>query len=153
MQTLELKIPPPAAAALIGLAMWWTAHLLGVAHPAEPSRTFAAGACAAFGLALAVLGVREFRRARTTIDPFHPDAAAALVTRGIFSHTRNPIYVGLVAVLLGWAVWLGVPWVFLGPPALMLFLLRFQILPEERVMASKFGRDYQDYRRRVRRWL
>jgi len=47
------------------------------------------------------------------------------------------MYVGLTALLVGWAVWLSVPWVLLGPVALMLFLTRFQIIPEERVMSSK----------------
>jgi protein-S-isoprenylcysteine O-methyltransferase Ste14 len=63
------------------------------------------------------------------------------------------MYLGLTAVLVGWAVWLSVPWLFVGPAALMLFLTRFQIIPEERVMSAKFGRDYDDYRKRVRRWL
>jgi protein-S-isoprenylcysteine O-methyltransferase Ste14 len=104
-------------------------------------------------LTVALLGIWAFRHAKTTVDPIHPEAASSVVTGGIFSQTRNPMYLGLVALLLGWAVWLAVPWVFLGPPALMLFLLRFQILPEECVMSSKFGRDYDDYRKRVRRWL
>ena len=69
------------------------------------------------------------------------------------SATREIQCTSLVALLLGWAVWLAVPGGFLGPPALMPFLLHFQILPEECVMSSKFGWDYDDYRKRVRRWL
>ena len=153
MQALELRIPPPIAAGIVGLAMWWTAHLLPAVHPAGPWRAIVAGACAAFGATVALLGVWAFHRAKTTVNPIHPEAASSVVTRGIYSYTRNPMYVGLTAGLLGWAVWLSVPWVFLGPPALMLFLWRFQIIPEERVMSSKFGRDYDDYRKRVRRWL
>ena len=63
------------------------------------------------------------------------------------------MYLGLTALLVGWAAWLSVLWVFLGPVAFMLYLTRFQIIPEERVMSSKFGRDYDEYRKRVRRWL
>jgi protein-S-isoprenylcysteine O-methyltransferase Ste14 len=63
------------------------------------------------------------------------------------------MYVGLTALLLGWTVWLSSPWLILGPVAFMLFLTRFQIIPEERVMSSKFGRAYNQYRQRVRRWL
>jgi protein-S-isoprenylcysteine O-methyltransferase Ste14 len=63
------------------------------------------------------------------------------------------MYIGLTALLVGWAVWLSVPWTMLGPVAFMLYLTRFQIIPEERAMSSKFGRDYDDYRQRVRRWL
>lgn len=133
--------------------MWWTASLLPAVHLAGLLRLMIAGTCAVFGVIVAVMGVWAFRQARSTLSPIHPEAASSVVTRGIFRHTRNPMYVGLVAVLLGWAVWLSVPWVFPGPYALMLFLSRFQILPEERAMSSKFGRDYADYCKRVRRWL
>ena len=153
MQALELKVPPPIAGVLVGLAMWWTAHLMPAVHPAGQWRAILAAACAAFGLTVALLGVWAFRHAKTTLNPVHPEAASSVVTRGIFGYTRNPMYVGLTAELLGWAVWLWAPWVFLGPIVLVLFLLRFQIIPEERAMSSKFGRDYDEYCKRVRRWL
>jgi protein-S-isoprenylcysteine O-methyltransferase Ste14 len=104
-------------------------------------------------LTVAILGSWAFRKAKTTVSPINPEKASSVVTGGIYSYTRNPMYVGLTAVLVGWAVWLSVPWLFLGPVAFMLFVTRFQIVPEERVMSSKFGRDYDDYRKRVRRWL
>ncbi len=63
------------------------------------------------------------------------------------------MYVGLVAMLLSWAVWLAAPWVSMGPPAVMVYLLRFQILSEERLISSKFGRDCDEYWTRVRPWL
>ncbi len=153
MRALELKIPPPLAALLVGLAMWGAAHLLPKADLAGPWRSQIAGVCGGFGLIVSVSGLLAFRRARTTVSPTNPDAASSVVTGGIYRYTRNPMYVGLTAVLLGWAVRLSVPWVFLGPVALGLFLTRFQIVPEERVLSSKFGRPYDDYRQRVRRWL
>lgn len=76
-----------------------------------------------------------------------------MVTGGVYRLTRNPMYVGLTLLLTTWAVWLAVPWTFLGPVVFALFTHCFQILPEERVMSAKFGRAYEDYRRRVRRWL
>ena len=112
-----------------------------------------AGVCAGFGVIVALLGVWAFRQAKTTVNPVAPEKASSVVTNGIFSYTRNPMYLGLTAELVGWAIWLSVPWVIVGPVALMLFLTRFQIVPEERVMSSKFGRDYDEYRKRVRRWL
>ena len=146
-------MPPPIAAVLVGLAMWWTARLLPAVHFAGPLRLMVAAAFAIFGLTVAILGVRAFRHAKTTVSPVNPEAASSVVTNGIYRRTRNPMYVGLTALLLGWAVWLSVPWVFLGPLILMLFLTRFQVIPEERVMSAKFGRDYDDYRKSVRRWL
>ena len=98
-------------------------------------------------------GIVAFRLAKTTINPVQIDQASRVVTGGIYRVTRNPMYVGLTALLTMWAVWLAVPLALLGPVFFALFTHRFQILPEERVMSAKFGREYQDYRLRVRRWL
>jgi protein-S-isoprenylcysteine O-methyltransferase Ste14 len=153
MRALELKVPPPAAALLIALAMWAATYRLPAIHLPDQMRFLLAGVCAAFGVIVALSGVRAFREAKTTVNPVTPEKASSVVTNGIFSHTRNPMYLGLTSVLVSWAVWLSIPWVLLGPVALMLYLTRFQIIPEERVMSSKFGRDYDEYRKRVRRWL
>ena len=153
MRALELKIPPPLAALLVGAVMWAAARLLPAVHLASQWRFMFAGVCAGFGVIVALLGVWAFRQAKTTVNPVAPEKASSVVTNGIFSYTRNPMYLGLTAELVGWAIWLSVPWVIVGPVALMLFLMRFQIVPEERVMSSKFGRDYDEYRKRVRRWL
>ncbi|HSI10557.1 MAG TPA: isoprenylcysteine carboxylmethyltransferase family protein, partial [Chthoniobacter sp.] len=67
--------------------------------------------------------------------------------------TRNPMYVGLTGLLTMWAVHLAVPWTLAGPIAFALFMHFFQILPEERAMEARFGREYLDYQKKVRRWL
>jgi protein-S-isoprenylcysteine O-methyltransferase Ste14 len=153
MQALETKIPPPIAALLFGLAMWLAARYLPALALSGGLRWTIACACAALGLSVALPGFWAFRKAKTTVNPMHPEAASSVVTSGIYGYTRNPMYVGLCALLAGWAVWLSGPWVLLGPLAFALFVTRFQIIPEERTMSSKFGREYDEYRRRVRRWL
>jgi len=72
---------------------------------------------------------------------------------GIYRFTRNPMYVGLALVLLGWAALLSSPWALLGPLVFVLYINRFQIAPEERVLSAKFGAAYTEYIARVRRWL
>ena len=153
MRALELKVPPPIAAFLVGLAMWVAAYLLPAIPLTDQLRLTFAGVCAGFGVIVAFLGFLALRQANTTINPVNPEKASSVVTSGIYSYTRNPMYLGLTTLLAGWAAWLSVLWVFLGPVAFMLYLTRFQIVPEERVMSSKFGRDYDEYRKRVRRWL
>ncbi len=133
--------------------------MFGVARIAQPFdvddrvRIGTAVFLALTGICFVVLGWAAFRRAKTTMDPLHPALASALVTNGIYRVTRNPMYVGLTAVLLGWAVFLAVPWTLLGPVAFVLFITRFQIIPEERMIRSTFGREYDEFRARVRRWL
>ena len=107
----------------------------------------------ALGALLVVQGARTFWRHETTIDPVDLERASTLVTGGIFRLSRNPMYVGFAAVLVGWAVCLAAPWSLAGPVAFVLFTTRFQIVPEERVMRAKFGRAYDDYRAQVRRWV
>lgn len=154
MQALELKVPPPAVALIVGAAMWAAAHLLPAVRLSSGQwRFIIAGVCASFGVIVALLGVWAFRRARTTINPTTPEKASSVVTGGIYNYTRNPMYLGLASVLVGWAIWLSAPLLILGPVAFMLYMTRFQIIPEERVMTSKFGPDYDEYRKRVRRWL
>jgi protein-S-isoprenylcysteine O-methyltransferase Ste14 len=116
-------------------------------------RTCVASALALIGIAIALAGVIAFHRARTTVNPLKPDATSALVTGGVYRFTRNPMYVGLLLVLAAWMIFLSSPWSVAGLPVFVFYLDRFQIAPEERVLAAKFGAAFADYRTRVRRWL
>jgi len=151
MKALELKVPPPIVALLVGLAMWLSSRPLP--SDTAPWRLAVAVLCAGFGVVVCILGVWAFRQAKTTVNPVNPEKASSVVSTGIYNYTRNPMYVGLTTLLVGWSIWLATPWALLGPVAFMLYMTRFQIIPEERVMSSKFGRAYDGYRQRVRRWL
>jgi protein-S-isoprenylcysteine O-methyltransferase Ste14 len=131
------------------------AILMWFAGEGSRSAVQAVAAFAAFLLAgiFAFPAVRAFRRARTTVDPVHVDRASAVVTGGIYRVTRNPMYVGLTLLLVAWALWLGGWWVWAGPVALLLWLDRFQIRPEEKAMEARFGEEYLRYKAQVRRWL
>jgi protein-S-isoprenylcysteine O-methyltransferase Ste14 len=98
-------------------------------------------------------GIVSFRRARTTVNPMKPEAATSLVSSGIYRITRNPMYVGLLFVLVAWAAGLSSAWSMLEPLAFFLYIGRFQITPEERVLSQLFGAEYSAYKARVRRWL
>jgi protein-S-isoprenylcysteine O-methyltransferase Ste14 len=153
MRSLELKIPPPAVALIAGLLMW----LISQATPSLgfifPARNVFAIAFAAAGVVTAISGALTFRRAHTTVNPMKPESASALVNWGVFSITRNPMYLGLLLVLTAWAIFLSNPLALLFLPAFVLYINRFQIAPEERALASLFGKDFESYRSRVRRWL
>lgn len=153
MKALELKIPPPVVALLVAIAMWLisrSAPLLEVPHNIA---ILAAGTLAFAGVAIALAGVITFRRASTTVHPRKPQETSALVTSGVYRVSRNPMYVGLLLILVGWAVFLSSGWALVGPLAFVLYISRFQILPEERVLSAKFGEAYAAYKSKVRRWL
>ena len=108
---------------------------------------------AVLGIAISVAGVVSFRRARTTVNPTRPDTASALVATGIYRFTRNPMYLGLFLVLAGWSAYLANAAALAGPLLFALYIDRFQIVPEERALATKFGAAFDTYRRQTRRWI
>ena len=153
MQWLELKISPPAVAAVAALAMWGVSADLADAASARAHRVAAAIAVALIGACFAVGGGISFRRAKTTSNPKKPEAVSALVISGFYRMTRNPMYLGVAIVLVAWAIALSSAWALLGPLAFVLYIDRFQIAPEERVLAALFGAEYSAYQTGVRRWL
>jgi protein-S-isoprenylcysteine O-methyltransferase Ste14 len=153
MKALELRIPPPAVASAFALLMWGISRIAPHLQVAPALRIAVAVALALIGAGVALAGVRSFRRASTTIDPLKPETASALVSAGVYRRTRNPMYLGIVFVLLAWAVWLAAPWTLLGPLGFAVFIDRFQIVPEERALRARFGAAYERYRSEVRRWL
>ena len=153
MHALELKVPPPILALLLGVAMWGASSLEPHVAIAASYRWAAALVIALVGATFDVLGLLAFRKSRTTVDPLKPQRASTFVTSGVYRITRNPMYVGLVFFLVAWAVFLGALWPFLGPVLFVPYVNRFQIEPEERILARLFGADYSRYTAEVRRWL
>ncbi len=153
MRSLELRIPPPLVALLTALAMWAVARVsIRIVVDAGVRGLLAAGLLL-LGLGISIAGVVAFRRARTTVNPLRPEATTALVVSGIYRRTRNPMYLGMAIALVAWAVQLAAPWAMLGPVAFVAWITRFQIVPEERALANRFGSGFDDYRRKVSRWL
>jgi len=108
---------------------------------------------AAIGVGIAADAFVRFRRAGTTVNPMEPSNASHLVTEGVFRFSRNPMYLGLVLLLVGWAVWLGTVSPWLVPPAFVAILTVAQIIPEERALHARFGEQYVSYQRGVARWI
>ena len=108
---------------------------------------------AAAGAAIDFLAVLAFLQRKTVINPFEPQKASTLVTSGVFRLTRNPMYVGLLLLLTAWALYLWSLWPALGPVFFFVYVSRFQIIPEERILKEVFGAPYQQYLQKVRRWL
>ncbi|HVP08361.1 MAG TPA: isoprenylcysteine carboxylmethyltransferase family protein [Burkholderiales bacterium] len=140
-------------ALLIGGGMWLLATRFPWIGFDFPERRLVAGLIALVGGLIDVTGVVTFLRARTSVNPLRPEKASAVVSAGIFGITRNPMYVGLLFVLTGWFVYLGAWSAIVGPIGFVAYIHRFQILPEERALAAKFGEEYRAYLARVRRWL
>ncbi len=138
---------------IVAGGMWTVAHLPPILHLPNLVRLLVAVILSAVGIAVAIAGVMSFRRAQTTVNPLKPETSAALVSIGVYSITRNPMYLGMALVLVAGAVYLSSIWSLLGPVLFALYITRFQIVPEERVLDGLFGAPFAVYKKKVRRWL
>lgn len=146
----HLKIPPPIWGLIMLLVAYGADRVLAssVVFRSTPLSVLVG----ASGLLLAGWGERTFAAEKTEILPASP-ANKKLVTRGPFRYTRNPMYLGLVMMALGFAFYFGtVP--FYAVSVLLFLLCNFSFIPfEEAKMQRQFVDQYTDYLRRVRRWV
>jgi protein-S-isoprenylcysteine O-methyltransferase Ste14 len=153
MNFLELKIPPPLVALIVAGLMWSIAGIGPLLAMPDSVRVASALAIFAAGAVVAISGVVSFRIAKTTVNPLKPETATSLVSSGIFGVTRNPMYLGLLLALVAWTAYLASPVALLGPVVFWLYMTRFQIIPEERVLTKLFGDSFTAYAAKVRRWI
>lgn len=123
------------------------------AAPPSPPRALVAAAIAGASVCLAGASARQFRRQGTTVEPFEPSRATFLVTTGVNSISRNPMYLGMAGVLVAHAVRLGSWRALLPVAAFTTFIDRVQIAAEEPALLANFGADYEAYLASVPRWL
>ena len=153
MNSLELKIPPPFVALALALLMWGASSATEPIEVPFALRLGIALVLVVVGQSISISGMVAFRRAKTTINPIKASAASSLVSSGVYRFTRNPVYLGLLLTLSAWALFLSNPVAWLFLPLFVLYMNRYQIGPEERVLSSLFGAEYAAYKKKVRRWL
>src|SRR5689334_9686414 len=151
MHPLELKIPPAIVVAVTAAGMWCLAYTLP-AFAYAPLRVATVG-LGLIGLVIIGWAMLSFLEAQTTVNPMKPSSASSLVTAGIYRHSRNPMYLGMLLILIAWALYLANVLTFLFLPPFVLYMNRFQIKPEERALTARFGREYLEYMSQVHRWI
>lgn len=150
---LELRIPPLALTAATAVAIALAHVYAPLLRIPFPGQKYASAALVLIGFLLAAVGVAQFRRSRTTVNPMSPNQASAIVTTGLYRVTRNPMYLGMALVLLGVAAWGSALAGYLLVGGFCWYLTRFQIIPEEKALLAAFGAEFADYMGRVRRWV
>jgi protein-S-isoprenylcysteine O-methyltransferase Ste14 len=150
-----VRVFPPAVPLLtillgVGLSRVWPLHL-GFEVP-PPARYWIGGlVVGAAVLGLGLWPVLLVRRSGQSVNPWKP--TLHIVDRGPFRLSRNPMYLQMVLVCIGFAILLWDVWVLVLTPLCGWVLHRLAILPEEAYLERKFGDVYLEYKRRVRRWL
>ena len=148
---IDNKIPPPVVALFFGAVMWLVSS--GTKDPIGTSRIIGILVCWLAGTYFSVSALIAFRKVKTTVNPLKPQSATSLVVSGVFGLSRNPMYVGMVFILLAWSIYLGSSWALLGMIGFIIFINQFQVVPEERAMLALFGEEFVSYSKKVRRWL
>jgi len=106
-----------------------------------------------FGALIGILGMWEFFKASTTIDPHSAERVSTLVQTGIYRFSRNPMYLALVSIIISLGFYLGDLLTLSVVPVFILYLQYLQIIPEEEALEEKFGDEFREYKSKVRRWL
>ena len=151
---MQLKIPPLLLTALFAALAWALAAVTPELTMTIPGREVVSHALAICGAIICGAAIVSFRRARTTVNPTRPEQASSIVTTGVYAISRNPMYLGFLGLLVGWAIYLANAIVLiLVPIGFVAYLNRFQIRPEEEALKSRFGAGFVAYAGRVRRWL
>ena len=106
-----------------------------------------------FGIYILFLAVRLFNKQNTTVNPIKIEKASSLVVSGIFQYSRNPMYLGMLFVLIGLSFKFNLIGGIIFTLLFMLFITAFQIKPEEQTMDKLFGDEFKEYKKKVRMWL
>jgi protein-S-isoprenylcysteine O-methyltransferase Ste14 len=142
-----------AVAILVALSMkLWALRMDFVPLPARVE-VIAALTFVGLGAGLILSASWSLRRHRTTIDPTRPNRSTELVTTGTYQISRNPIYLGMLCLLVAWAFRLSSPSSLAVTPLFVGYLSRFQIAPEEAALHEIFGEAFEQYGRQTRRWI
>ena len=145
------KIPPPVITLIGALLIYYSSpffpHLTLPAFIALPILSLVSG------IAVIVSAIKSFKDYKTTINPLKPETASSLVTSGVFKYTRNPMYLGLLLILIYLSLIFNVVGGCLVSLGFIIYITKFQIIPEEVAMEKLFGNQFLEYKQQVRRWI
>ena len=145
------KIPPPIVTLFFGLCIYFS-------RPYFPEFSFSilnslSTISFVLGITVFATAVSSFKRQNTTVNPISIEKASSLVVNGVFKYSRNPMYLGMLFILLGLTFKFNLIGGLLFTSLFMIFISIFQIKPEEAAMEKLFDQEWKDYIKNVRRWL
>ena len=151
MIDIKTKFPPPLVALTFGFLINYTKNIF---PKIEIKNEIIFGSFMIIsGLIIILSAIILFKKYQTTITPLNPSNATKLITDGIYKFSRNPMYLGLLLVLLGISIMINLTGGFFLIPLFILYLNLFQIIPEENAMVDLFKDEFLDYKKNVRRWI
>ncbi len=145
------RIPPPIVTFICGITIYYSKSFFNKFLSYSNNRISIF--LLILGLFVFISAVRSFRKQKTTVNPLAPKQASSLVVSGIFEYSRNPMYLGMLIVLLSISFKFNLVGGIVISLFFTLFITRFQILPEEEAMNELFGDKFIEYSNKTRRWI
>ena len=145
------KIPPPIVTLAFGLMIYFSRNIF----PDINNIIFYVLSLffIILGPFILISAVRSFKAEQTTINQININNASSLVISGVFKYSRNPMYLGMVFILLALSFWFNLVGGILFTSIFIMYITKFQIIPEEAAMKSIFGEDFNKYKNKTRRWI
>ena len=150
---MQLKIFPPFYVLFVAILMILMHKFYPVVQIVSDPWIYVSSLFFIVAVLINIYSMRLFARKSTTFSPTKLKDTSSLVVNGAYHFTRNPMYLGLFSLLVGFAFWLGSLTPFFVLPIFYWLITEMQIKPEEKVLEDKFGSSYLDYKNNVRRWL
>ena len=148
---MSTKIPPPIVTLIFGLIIFFSKSLFPIFN--FNNSNYVSLIFLIFGFIILITAVKSFKKHQTTINPLNPDQASSLVNSGIFGFTRNPMYLGMLFILLSISFKFNILGGIIICFLFKIYITRFQIVPEEEAMEKIFKKDFIEYKKKVRRWI
>ncbi|MFL2721467.1 MAG: methyltransferase family protein [Gammaproteobacteria bacterium] len=147
---MKTLIPPPIVTIVFLFVIFFTKDLFRFSLTLPSSLGFI---IILVGLMIIFIAARQFKAVDTTINPIKPENASVLVNKGIFSYSRNPMYLGMLLIIIGFSIIHNLMAIIAIMPIWIIYMTYFQIIPEEEAMKILFKEDFVNYCIKTRRWI
>ena len=146
-----LKIPPPIIALFLVISNFFLSKRIDLIQ--LPNQTLISILILFVGIFILIIPVSKFVKSKTTIDPIKFKKVNNLVTSGIYKYSRNPMYLGLLMVIISTSIFYLTIFSITTPFIFYFWINRFQIKREEIFLTKKFGQKYISYKSKTRKWI
>ena len=146
-----LKIPPPLLVLILVVSSFLSSKKINIIL--IPNQNIVSIIILLVGLLILIIPVSNFIKYKTTIDPIKFKKVNKLITSGIYKYSRNPMYLGLLMIVISSSILYLNIYSVSTPFLFYWWINRFQIKREEIFLTEKFGREYLSYKAKTRRWI
>ena len=146
-----IKIPPPLIVLVLIISIYFSSKKIDLINiPFQLEISFF---ILSLGILVFINPVLKFIKSKTTINPIQFEETNRLVTSGIFKYSRNPMYLGMLMIIISTSIFYLNIYSILTPFLFVFWINKFQIKREEIFLTEKFGKEYLSYKNKTRRWL